>query len=123
MARPARSSRTATRWCCATRTSARSAGGSAAAELGLALLAEGLRALREVLGASAQLLHRDLELERRGERGARRGVHHPLGEPDRDRGAGEQLVDERLRLGAELLDRGDAVDETDALGLLAAEHL
>ena len=60
---------------------------------------------REVLRARAQLLHRDLELERRGERRARGGVHHALGEADRHRRAGEQLVDQRLGHRAELLDR------------------
>ena len=87
------------------------------AELRLALLAERAGALGEVLGARAALLQRDLELERGGERGARRGVDHALGEPDRDRRARQQLVDQLLRGRLELVGRRDAVGEPDPLGL------
>src|SRR4051794_40826181 len=95
----------------------------AAAEARRPLLAERRRALGEVLGARAQLLHRHLELERRGERGARRRVEHALGQPDRDGRAGQQLVDQRLGGRLELLERRDAVGEPDPLRLLAADQL
>src|SRR3954451_15441781 len=66
------------------RTTTVTAAALPAGELGLALLGERPGALREVRRARAVLLQRDLELERRRERRARRRVDRPLGEPDRD---------------------------------------
>src|SRR5919109_1955351 len=86
-------------------------------------LREGSGALGEVGARGALLLHRDLELERGRKCRPRRGVEDPLGKADRHRRAGEQLVDQGVDDGVELVGGGDPVGEADPLRLLAADHL
>ena len=66
----------------------------AALEVRRAALGGRAHALPDVLGARAQLLGGDLELQRRRQRGPRGGVDQALGQPDGDRRAAEQLADE-----------------------------
>ena len=74
----------------------------------------GLDAFADVVGAGAELLRGDLELERRRERGAGGGVDQALRQPDRDRRAGQQLADELVGRGGDV--GRDAVGEAEALG-------
>src|SRR4051794_36896323 len=105
------------------RTITRAAPASAPAELRLALLGERARPLGEVLGAGAQLLRGDLELERGAERWLGDAVQQPLGVGDGARRAGQQLADELLGGRVEVVGRRDAVDQADALGLGAVDDL
>jgi hypothetical protein len=61
----------------------------------------------------------DLELQRRRQRGPGRGVDQPLRQADRDRRAGQQLLDQ---LGGRRVDVGsDAVGEAEGVRVLGAD--
>src|ERR1044071_1796866 len=94
---------------------------SAAFEFRLALLAEGLDALPEVVRRAKQPVRQALELEPDRERRVVDVIEHPLGHPEGERRELVQVRDYPIDGGVELLRGHDLGDETPGERLLCGD--